>query len=474
MEVKMNTVQDFKKIIQNNIDNGIIPPYVYTYPPRSSYRDIKSYNYSIAEIWEEDKKNSASMDLNLYIHIPFCTTKCTFCNLYSIGTPNTTIIDDYINSLCDQIHSHKKIIQERALKTIYIGGGTPALLSLDHFKQIFSSIDEIYPNWRMVVEEVALEATPISIANEPLKFKELIDMGLTRINIGVQSLDESELASIGRKNHSNYDVIKEAFDILNSFGIANISTDLIIGLYGQTNESWTKSIENLLELKPDTISTYYLTVRPDAKVALSRNYEYYRDPNLYERYDSSRDTLLSRGYVHDTNIRFKKMGNGGYRQKTLQFQGIPYLGLGCGARTYTNTVDYYFGSKPSLEQINDYIANPYSPDTVVETGFVYTEDERIRKRFALNLFDLDLMQLKHLNIHEHTDIYENLLCAAEELGLVQVLSNTKYQLTADGLKYRDILSWMFFSDEVKKLDNEFYLDLHNLNVGEKKKFEALI
>ncbi|MFD0396372.1 hypothetical protein ACFQ3Z_45915 [Streptomyces nogalater] len=103
--------------------------------------------------------------------MPFCRYKCGFCNLYTVISEDMDVYDAYTEALCTQIRDHTEIIQSRRLRTVYIGGGTPSLLSLRHFERIFATFDEVYPNWRSTVEEVAIEATPIRSSRSPARSK---------------------------------------------------------------------------------------------------------------------------------------------------------------------------------------------------------------------------------------------------------------------------------------------------------------
>lgn len=460
----MSHTSEIQNLISNCIEKGAIPPYVYTYPPRSAYRPLERWR-SIPNIWEEDHLVSSSDNLNLYIHVPFCRYKCGFCNLYTITSNDETVYDAYVDAVCLQLEQSRSIIEQRRLKTVYIGGGTPSILTPDQLTRLFDKITEIYPGWRNSCDEVCMEATPDSIVDarhDLAKF--LVDLGVTRINMGVQSLKRDELKEAGRIK-ANEDVIRSAFVRIKQAGVSNLSTDLIMGFAGQSAESWAESVTELLKLSPETISTYFLTVRPDAWFSKTGSYRYAREPALYERYDMARELYLANGYVQETNIRYKKAGRGGYIQKRLQFQGVPYLGIGVGARTYTNTVDYIVGGshKPNIDQMWDYVKAVRGGGVDMTAGFVYDNEERIRKRLALDLFDLDLTELDCYARKAHRWVYEPLLEAGVNLGLIAKVGAVRYQLTKQGYKYRDILSWLAFSEKVKVRDVEFYAGIHSDN-----------
>ncbi|WP_369386684.1 coproporphyrinogen-III oxidase family protein [Streptomyces sp. CG1] len=443
------------------IRQGVIPPYNYSYPSRSTYRPLDG-SWTAGKAWKLDLSLYQVPELNLYLHVPFCRYKCGFCNLYTVISEDTDVYTAYMNALCTQLRDHADIIRARRLRTVYIGGGTPSLLSLRHFEQLFSTLDEVYPNWRSTVEEVAIEATPDSIVNEPATLEGLLQLGLTRANIGIQSLVPKEIREAGR-GQAGEQVIRRAIEIAHDKGLPDLSTDLIMGFAGQTDETWRHSVDELARLEPATISTYFLTVRPDAWFSKTGAYRYAQSPNLYERYDYARQVFTDHGYVQEGSVRYKKLGRGGYKQKVLTFHGVPLLGLGVGARSYTGVLDYMVGSvKPSMPEVADYIAQAEAHALQPVTGFVLDDEEIIRKRLVLDTFDLDLAELDRFGYRDKAHLFEPILDAAEETGLLRRLGR-RVQLTPEGFKYRDILSWMFFSDDVVQLDRDYYERLHEQN-----------
>lgn len=441
---------------------GAVPPFVYCYPTRSAYRPMEGVD--VERIWAEDVSHSPNRDLNLYLHVPFCRYKCGFCNLYTVISEDEDLYDAYTDALCREIRAHADIIGARRLRTIYIGGGTPSLLRRRNFDQLFGTFDEVYPNWRSTADEVAIEATPDSIVDDPGSVRHLMALGLTRANMGIQSLRPAEIKEAGR-SRAGEQVVRRAIGIVKEAGLPNLSTDLIMGFAGQSDQTWRESVDELIQLDPETISTYFLTVRPDAWFSRTGKYEYMRDPVLYDRYDYAQQAMLDAGYVQESNVRYKRPGRGGYVQKVLQFRGTPVLGLGAGARTYTNTVDYLVGgsSNPNVAEVAGYIEAVRDDCIRPRAGFVYDDRERIRKRLALDLFDLDLGELERYGWSQHRETFEPVLAAAEQQGLLIRLPAGRVQLTRTGFKYRDVLSWMFFSDSVRERDREFYGALHGDN-----------
>ncbi|MCY3748879.1 MAG: coproporphyrinogen-III oxidase family protein [Chloroflexi bacterium] len=450
----------YRAFLSRNIKLGSIPPYIYAYPTRASYRPLHR-SWTINEIWKADEQHSIN-DLNLYIHVPFCRYKCGFCNLYTVTSSDQSLYSAYIDAICKQLELSRHIIEKRNLRTIYIGGGTPSLLDERDFQKIFRKISQIYPNWKQAVDEVCCEATPDSIVDEHRDIASfLVSLGFTRINMGVQSLDSNELKEAGRARANELTILK-AFERVRKARVPNLSTDLIMGFSQQTNESWSRSVDLLAELGPETISTYFLTVRPDAWFSRTKTYRYAREPELYKRYDYAATKLLNSGYIRETNIRYKKPGIGGYLQKLYQFRGMPYLGIGAGARSYTNTVDYLVGGgeRGTADQLREYIDWVDNGSIPIRSGFEYTDEERIRKRLVLGLIDLDVCELNMYGYEDLRERFEPALQAVVDEGLAIRIGSSRYQLTELGFKHRDIISWMFASEEVTERDREFYRLIH--------------
>ena len=443
------------------VSDQAMPPFVYCYPPRSAYVAAEK-PFSLPRLWDADLRHSG-YDLNLYIHIPFCGYRCGFCNLYTLSGVATDDMSSYVDGICSQLLMSSEIIQSRNLRTIYIGGGTPTVLPPADIRKIFKTLSRIYPAWPSVVEEVAIEASPDSLAKDSGALAAALrDMGITRINLGVQSLDHNELIEAGRRR-ANGKAVHEACAAVRRAQIPNLSTDLIIGFASQTDRSWESSVEQLLALGPDTISTYFLTVRPDARFGRSERYGYARSPNPYLRYEVGRQRILAAGFVQETNVRYKIPGVGGYRQKALQFRGIPVLGVGAGARSYTNTNDYIIGGhhRPNVSQIRSYLQSIAEGSTPISAGFAFDDEERVRKRLALDLFDLRLDEIGNSEPIITNCGLQGVLDEGVLLGLLKKMGPRAYQITSEGFKYRDILSWAFFSPKVRQRNENFYASIEH-------------
>ena len=447
--MKSENYDMFQKIIEKDI-----PPYVYAYPTRSAQREE---DIDIHAIWEKED-NYTSDIINLYLHYPFCKYKCGFCNLYSIANNEIDVQDRYIEAMCKQLMLYKTIIEKRKIKTIFLGGGTPMLITKQNIKRLVSTLDELFPTWRDTCEEFCIEASTDSVVNagvDGINF--LAECGITRINIGIQSFKKKDINNFGRDYEE--DINFKAIAILKEANIKNISTDLIAGFIGQTKQDFLDSVEILSTLQPNTISIYHLRIRPDSKFGKEGKYNSNPDKEYYEWYEEAREIVLSKGFKQDTNVRFIRE-NGGYIQQDLQFKSFPVIGIGAGARSYTSTADYIIGgsSKPEISQIDKYIHDVETESLKTRMVYHLDNEERIRRKLVLNLYHFDINEIHQQYGNKYDYIFQDKLNKLVEIGMVSE-NNGIYKLTKEGYKYRDIISWGFFSEEVQKRDKEFYSEI---------------
>ncbi|MDD5022027.1 MAG: radical SAM family heme chaperone HemW, partial [Endomicrobiaceae bacterium] len=201
----------------------------------------------------------------LYIHIPFCKRKCFYCDFISFNY-NEHKADDYIKALFKESRKYKK----EKISTVYVGGGTPSILSSNQIKTL---IDGIKKNFDVTdIEEFTVELNPESATVEKLEL--LYDNKISRISFGLQSSNNEELKILGRLH--NYNDFLTAYTTARDIGFDNISVDLMYGIETQSVESWQKTLVNILNLNPDHISLYPLTIEKNTP---------YHDQNKKVDYD---------------------------------------------------------------------------------------------------------------------------------------------------------------------------------------------
>lgn len=259
----------------------------------------------------------------LYIHIPYCHSKCSYCDFYS--TPRAERAEAYIDALVGEYGLRRHEVDGAPLRTIYIGGGTPSSLPPSMLGRIVEAVDT------SAVEEFTVEVNPEDVT--PDMVASLRDMGVSRISMGVQSLDDAELRAIGRR-HSAARAVEAAGIIARCFD--NFSLDVIFGLPGQTLESLGRTLSGILDLNPAHISAYLLSYEPGTRLyaqLLAGKVVEATDEQAERMYALVEDTLATRGYDHYEISNYARPGcrslhNSSYWDMT------PYLGLGVSAHSF--------------------------------------------------------------------------------------------------------------------------------------------
>ncbi len=279
----------------------------------------------------------------LYVHIPFCKTKCGYCDFYSMA--DTGLIDDYLGALFREIDSYRHEFTE--FDTIYLGGGTPSLLSLGQIENLLGRIRKAFNI--LPSSEITIEANPADLGQDDLSA--LHDMGVNRINIGVQSFDDSELAFLGRRHNS-----LQAMNTLGSARLAgfdNIGLDLIYSLPGQRIEKWKASLAKALAFGPEHISCYELELKAGTPIGL-RYGQRKSGPGTEERrrtfFMKTSEILEDAGYIHYEISNFALPMNKASRHNQKYWDHTPYLGLGPSAHSFRERRRWW-----NHESLHDYL-----------------------------------------------------------------------------------------------------------------------
>jgi oxygen-independent coproporphyrinogen-3 oxidase len=420
-------------------------PFVYCYPPRTSYIQAEAPR-DLRLVWERDATFGA--DLNVYIHIPFCRYRCSFCGLYNITTKSsqTELHTRYVKSLKQQLTYLSPSLAGRRIKSLFIGGGTPFAVGIPLLVELLKSIRSTFPDFSSTIEEVTVEASPDSVVSERDGIKELVNAGVDRISIGVQSLDLNELQRSGR-TAAGSKMILESLEVLRTSGIRNINADLMVGLEGQTDLSLKISISRLVEFLPETVSIYPIGIRN--RTALARRIADYPISNkaICDRLALASMLLRSHGYQRETSIQFKRPNSGGLKHKQFYFGGMSVLGLGSGARSYTREVAYLTGggSKRSLLELETYLQTE-ADRPVAKSGVIITPDEAKTREIVLGLHGLDIETVYANGAGPYHDHFASVIETAMLLGLLRE-ANAKLWLTEKGFLHRELVCWALFSNQ---------------------------
>jgi oxygen-independent coproporphyrinogen-3 oxidase len=266
------------------------------------------------------------LGIALYIHIPFCQTKCAYCDFNSYAHLEG-LHDKYTTALIREMDLADPI----AVRTIYVGGGTPTVLPLSHLARIFHATRRTFGTG--ATTEITVEANPGTVS--PEKLNGLRALGVTRLSLGVQSFDENELRLLGRI-HSASEAVK-AFHAGRQAGFDGLSLDLLYGLPGQSLTSWRTSLEQALALHPDHLSLYALTVEESTPLAatIARGQLPAPDPDLAaDMYELAQDMLSEAGFLHYEISNWARLSESMCQHNLTYWRNEPYLGIGAGAHSW--------------------------------------------------------------------------------------------------------------------------------------------
>lgn len=271
------------------------------------------------------------------MHIPFCASKCGYCDFYSIPCPAAStsgrvrLIDDYCDALMLQMEDEGKRVSDCLVDSAYIGGGTPTMLSQ---RQLLDLLDCLCDNFKVPVDaEITLEANPGTV--ERFTRRELSALkaaGISRVSMGAQSSQDEELAALGRIH--KFSDVRSSFGLLREAGFDNISLDLMYGIPQQTMESFFASLDDIISLRPEHISLYGLAVEPGTPFEAVRDQLILpSDDQMYEMYISAVDYLGSAGYPQYEISNFARPGRES-RHNLRYWRGGEYLGFGAAAASF--------------------------------------------------------------------------------------------------------------------------------------------
>ncbi len=329
------------------------------------------------------------MSLGIYIQVPFCQTKCTYCNFHT-GVFSKSLYAPYVDAVCREIRDWKRLYAqagtgggESVVDTIYIGGGTPSLFKTG---ELLKLLDSVRDSFACDLQEVTMEGDPENITAENAEGWRRA--GINRVSLGAQSFNDRELEAAGRLHRSG-DLIRAA-DALRGAGFANVSFDLIAGLPHQTAASWDRSIDELLRIRPAHISIYMMEIDEGSRLgkeSLAGGQRYSAgalpsDDAMAESYERACDRLAENGYEHYEISNWALPGLRS-RHNLKYWQREPYFGFGAGAHSFDGRVRWANRHDP-----NAYVAAIASGTSPSETIGVVTAAEALDEELFLGLRQL--------------------------------------------------------------------------------------
>jgi oxygen-independent coproporphyrinogen-3 oxidase len=363
------------------------------------------------------------MALGVYVQVPFCQTKCTYCNFHTGVFPNR-LYTPYVDAVCREIANASGLYAAAnvggdglasalPVDTVYVGGGTPSLLAPASLSRLLDAIRATFPS---ALREVTLEADPETVSAR--KAREWRAIGFDRISLGAQSFHDVELRATGRM-HRPAD-ISLAAQCLRAAGFSNVSCDLIIGLPHQTPESWRRTLEELAALTPEHVSIYMLEIEEGSRLGrevLAGGARYSAgaipdDDQIADSYDLAREFLAGAGYHHYEISNWARPGFGS--QHNLKYwRREPYLGFGAGAHSFLGRERWANTHNPAA-----YVAAIERGTLPIEQRELLSGSQVREEEFFLGLRQLDGMSLDKLAAAERADLRPRLERLIRE-GLLQ-------------------------------------------------------
>jgi len=307
----------------------------------------------------------------LYVHIPFCSSRCSYCD-FATGLYQSELAERYVRALIDEIGSSRYAGEN--VDTIYFGGGTPSLLAPAQLERILASI---YERFEIIAgPEITIEINPGSATLE--KLRAFRSLGVNRASFGAQTFDDAELAKLGR-SHNSADTLR-TFAALREADFANVSFDLIAGLPGQTLEGWQRNIKQALDLAPEHLSFYLLEVHSGTPLAehIRRGIQPQPDDDLAGvMYEWMIEQAAAAGYEH---YEISNLCRPGFhsRHNVKYWTAASYYGFGCSAHSYDGDMRRWSNQRDALKYV-EIVESGASP--VVEEQLLEQNDVRAEAVF---------------------------------------------------------------------------------------------
>lgn len=370
--------------------------------------------------------NFTKGSVGIYLHIPFCKTRCTYCDFYTLT--NESQIDKFVEAISVEAALRKNEIQEE-VKTIYFGGGTPSRLNINHFEKIFESL---YNNYSIDSKaEITVEANPDDLSDEYLET--LSKLPVNRLSIGIQSFNDYELKFLSRR-HSSQQAI-DSVRIAQKHGFSNISVDLMYGLPDQTDEIWRENLQKVTSLDVQHLSAYHLIY--EEKTRMYSMLKAGKIKPVDEELSTTMFSMLIDWMTSHNFIQYEisAFGKEGFfsQHNTSYWKNRKYLGLGPAAHSYDG-----YDRSWNISSLNRYIKG-------VESGILEREAEHLSINEKYNEFILTgLRTMWGVNLSDMInlfgeDIYTYCIQNAQQYinaGKLTIQENS-LKLTRDGIFISD-------------------------------------
>jgi len=370
------------------------------------------------------------MELGLYLHFPYCISKCPYCDFNSYQLKEDNQISSYISALYQEIAAYSQKLKKSNIKTIYLGGGTPTILS---GTQIINILEFCKENFMVDKDaEITIEANPGTVDGEKIKL--LIDSGINRLSLGAQSFNNMFLKKLGRI-HNTQEII-DSYYLAREAGFKNINIDIMFALPDQTTEELQVTLKKAVSLKSDHLSLYNLTIKPGTEYHNKYKRGKLKLPTEDEEFDMYNWAI---NYLEDNGFEHYEIANFAHLHKRsehnlIYWQNKPYLGVGAGAYSFIRGYRYMNYEEPAR-----YIKEVTSGKSPIDNGEKLSLRKRMIETIILGLRTKDGVIYKKFKTRFKIDLnntFHKQIKKLVNLGLLQRDDN-RIKLTRKGIFLAD-------------------------------------
>jgi oxygen-independent coproporphyrinogen-3 oxidase len=364
--------------LRERIQQGPYQAYAYAYPHKTAYRDLPQ-PLPLCEVWAGEHRDA----LFAYVHVPFCSYRCGFCNLFALGNPAAELVERYVAQIERQIGIVGELLGPHRFARFALGGGTPSYLEPQQLERVYAAIERSLA--------IDLHAIPggIEVSPETATRDRLLvcrQAGCNRVSMGVQSFNDSELRALVRPAQRRE--VLDAVATIRGLGFPILNLDLIYGIHGQSIASFVESVRTALSFAPEELYLYPLYVRPKTglgRIESRHGHSGSNDVRLH-MYLAARDLLLTAGYTQVSMRMFRSPAAPQLDGPVYCCQNDGMVGFGCGARSYARELHYsdrYGVARSSVANIlHQFVTAQDSSFAHAYYGFVLDGDEQ-RRRFVI-------------------------------------------------------------------------------------------
>ncbi|MFI8619289.1 STM4012 family radical SAM protein [Acidovorax sp. NPDC077693] len=358
--------------------HGAYQAYSYSYPHKSAYRVLDT-PHALDALWATQDRSA----LFAYVHVPFCTMRCGFCNLFAMAQPDDTLVDAYVDAVLRQMQVMDRVLGERRFARLALGGGTPSFLSAGQLERLYAGAQR-WLGIDLAATPSGIEVSPETVTHERLQVCRA--MGVRRVSMGIQSFADAEMRALARPQQGR--VVTEAITEIRRAGFEVMNLDLIYGIAGQTAASWLASLDSALAFAPEELYLYPLYVRAQTglgKLSI-RQAEASGADQRQALYAMARDRLRAAGYRQVSMRMFRAPHAPQDDGPVYCCQDDGMVGLGAGARSYTSTLhwssDYAVARAATRSIVENFIAQDDTQFAQAVYGFELDGQEQ-RRRYVI-------------------------------------------------------------------------------------------